>query len=299
MQGLNFNHLHYFWTVARSGSVSAGARSLGVAQPTVSAQLRQLEQAVGEPLFERLGRRLELTPTGRMVRAYADDIFALGQELQQALTGSGGRASELRIGVAEEVPKLVAWRLLRPALQREQAVRVRCRQDRGERLLAELRMHNLALVLSSEPAPPGGRVRLDSFLLDESRIAIVAPPGEAERYRADFPQSLDGAPFLLQADKTSLRHQLDQWFADNGLHPRIVGEFEDPALLKVFAAGGMGLSASPLSVLDELSNHYGLELVAELPEIRERCYLISSQRQGRHPVVQAATGGGHGAAGPA
>ena len=292
MQGLNFHHLHSFWMVARTGSVSEAARVLGVAQPTVSEQLRRLERAVGQALVERAGRGLELTATGRLVRAYADDIFTLGQELQQAISGGEGRPGELRVGVAEEVPKLVAWRLLRPAFERGEAVRLWCRQDRGERLLAELRMHNLDLVLSSEPAPPGGRVRLDSFLLDESGLAIVAAPDQVARYRAGFPQSLDGAPMLLQADKTSLRRQLDRWFADEGIHPRIVGEFEDPALLKSFAAGGMGLAAAPVSILEDLRHHYDLEPVAELPDLVERCYLITSQRQLRHPLVQAASGEG-------
>ncbi|MDA3961935.1 MAG: LysR family transcriptional regulator [Planctomycetota bacterium] len=289
MNNLNYHHLHYFWMVARHGSVSEAARRLSLAQPTISAQLRHLEQAVGGKLFTRSGRGLELTDTGKLVRSYADDIFALGQELEHALSGSGGRALPLRIGVAEEVSKLVAWRLLRPGLQ-EGAARLYFRQDRGERLLSELRMHNLDLVLATEPAPAAGRVRLDSHLLDEADIGVFAPPGQAEHYRDEFPASLEAAPFLLQADKTNLRHKLDQWFADEGLHPRIVGEFEDPALLKVFASDGMGLLAAPLSIQDELRDRYGIELVAVIPSVTERYYLVTTHRQTRHPMVVAAQG---------
>lgn len=288
MEPLNFHHLHYFWTVAREGSVSAAARRLSVSQPTVSGQLRQLERTLGEPLIRRVGRRIELTETGRIVRAYADDIFALGQELTHILDGQpSGRPLRLSVGISDVIPKLVAWRVIQPALGIDVPLRLACVQDKPERLVAELRMHNLDLVLTDSPVSGAGRTRTYSHLLGECPVSFFAPPGRLTAYRKGFPRSLEAAPFLLPAEGTNLRQSLENWFAERGVRPQIVGEFDDPALLKVFARGGLGCFAAPSVVDDEVHRQYGVRRIAVVRELREGFYVVSAERKLRHPAVVA------------
>ena len=288
MEWLNYHHLLYFWTVARHGSVSAASDELRLAQPTVSGQLRMLEDALGEKLFHRVGRRMVLTDMGRTVFRYADEIFTLGRELTDVVKGRPtGRPVRLVVGVADAVSKLIAYRLLQPALQLPEPVRIVCREDRPERLLAELSVHGLDLVLSDAPVGPAIKVRAFNHLLGECGVGFFAAPGLAKRLAGRFPGSLHGAPMLLPTETTALRRALDQWFDAQGIRPQVVSEFEDSALLKVFGQQGLGVFPAPSAIDAEVRRQYGVRLVGTTTAVRERFYAISVERRLKNPAVVA------------
>ncbi len=283
---LNYHHLEYFWAVARTGSVAAAARELHVSQPTISAQLRTLATALGTPLFRRVGRRLVLTDEGRTVFRYADEMFTLGRELLDALAGrAAGRPLVFHVGVADVLPKLVAFRLLEPALQLSEPVRLVCEEGPPRALLARLAAHELDLVLSDAPVGADSNVRAYSHLLGECGLTVCGAAPLAQRLRRGFPGSLDGAPLLLPTSAAPLRRALDRWLAERGLRPRIVGEFEDTALLKVFGEAGAGLFAVPSVVADDVVRRYGVRRVGRIAEVRARFYALSVERRVKHPAV--------------
>ena len=248
MQWLNYHHLLYFWTVAREGSVVRAAETLSLTQPTVSGQIRALEIALGEKLFERAGRRLVLTDVGRTAFRYADEIFSLGREMLDTLNDRPtGRPLRLAVGIADVVPKLIVRRLLEPALNLPEAVQIVCREGKTDRLLAALSLHELDVVLADTPMGAGVSVRAFNHLLGESPVSIFAPRALAARYRKQFPASLDQAPMLLPTENTTVRRSIDQFFGAQGIRPRIVAEFEDSALLKAFGETGAGLFPRPPS----------------------------------------------------
>lgn len=288
LEWLNYHHLRYFWAAAREGGVTLASRRLHVSQPTISAQIKELERALGERLFNREGRSLVLTDVGRAVFRYADEIFGLGRELLDTVKGRpGGRPARLTVGVANVVPKMIAYRLLEPALRLPEPVVVACVEDRPERLLAELAVHALDLVIMDAPVSPTVNVRAYSHALGECGVAIFGRRSLASEHRRGFPGSLDGAPFLLPMQGTSLRRALDQWFATAGIRPRLVGEFEDSALLKVFGQAGRGLFAAPLAIAKDVERQHGVRRVGEVPGLRERFYAISVERRLKHPAVIA------------
>ena len=288
MEWLNYHHLLYFWVVAHQGSITRASAQLRLAQPTISGQLRALENALGEKLFTRAGRSLVPTEVGRVVLRYADEIFSLGRELTDTLKGRPtGRPVRFRVGVADVVPKLIAYRLLKPALQLPEPVWLVCREDKPDRLLAELAVYGLDLVLSDAPAGPAVRIRAFNHLLGECAVSVLGVPPLAAVYRRNFPRSLDGAPFLLPTENTSLRRSLDQWFDSQGIRPRIAGEFEDSALLKVFAQAGAGLFAVHSVIEAKVQRQYGVRRVGPLHQVRERFYAISVERRIKHPAVVA------------
>lgn len=288
MEWLNYHHLLYFWTVARTGGVSAASAELRLAQPTISGQLRALEDALGEKLFHRVGRRLELTDVGRMVFRYADEIFTLGRELMDAVRGRPtGRPLRLAVGVADQLAKLITYRLIEPALKLPEPVHVVCREDKPERLLADLALHDLDLVLSDAPIHPSVKVRAFSHLLGECGVTIFGTKDLAAKYRRQFPRSLDGAPCLLPTENTSLRRSLDQWFDQQSLRPSVVSEFEDSALLSSFGERGLGLFPGPTAIEAEIRRQYGVVVVGRLEQVRERFYAISVERRLKHPAVVA------------
>lgn len=285
---LNYHHLLYFWTVVREGGVVRAAERLGLSQPTVSSQIRTLEGSLGERLFTRRGRTLALTDTGRVVHEYADQIFSLGRELVDTVRDRPtGRALRLSVGIVDVMSKAIAHRLLAPALRIGQPVHLVCREDRAERLLAELSVHGLDVVLTDGPVPSSTKVRAFTHLLGESGVSFFAATRIAAGLRRRFPESLTDAPMLLPTDNTMLRRHLDQWLADRGIRPDIVGEFEDSALLSVFAQGGGGVMAAPTVVEREMRTQFGLRVVGRVPEIRERFYAISVERRINHPAVVA------------
>ena len=288
MEWLNYHHLLYFWMVAREGSVTRASQQLRLAQPTISGQLRSLENALGEKLFARVGRGLVLTEVGRVVYRYADEIFGLGRELQDTLKGRPtGRPVRLMVGVADVLPKLMAYRLLLPALTLPEPVHVVCREGTPEKLLAQLSVHGLDLVLSDAPMSPGLNVRAFSHLLGECGVSFFGSAKLVAAHRKGFPKSLRGAPLLLPTENTTLRRSLDQWFDTHGIRPRVVGEFEDSALLEVFGRAGKGLFPAPDSIEAEVRAHFGVKLVGRLPGVRERFYAISVERRLKHPAVVA------------
>lgn len=288
MDRLNYHHLLYFWTIVREGGVARAAQKLRLAQPTVSGQIRVLEGALGEKLFERSGRRLVTTEVGKLVFRYADEIFGLGQELTDVLRGRpAGRPVRLAVGIADVVPKIVAHRLLEPALQMPEPVRLEVREDTHERLLAELALHHLDLVLTDAPVGPSTRVRAFNHLLGETAVDLFAVPRLAARLRSGFPRSLDGAPMLLPAPETALRRALEAWFESLGVRPRVVAEFDDSALLKVFGQRGAGVLAAPAAIAAEIRSMHGLMSLGRAGRIREHYYAISVERRLQHPAVLA------------
>jgi LysR family transcriptional activator of nhaA len=288
MEWLNYHHLYYFWTVARHGSIASAVNELRLAQPTISGQLRQLEEALGEKLFQRAGRGLKLTEVGQVAFRYAEEIFSLGRELQDVLKGRpAGRPVHFRVGISDQVPKLVTYRILQPALQLQDAVVLSCREDSPEVLLAELSNHQLDLVLSDSPVPSWVRVKAYSHLLGSSTVTLFAAKPLAARYRRGFPQSLDGAPMLLPMEGSALRRQLEQWFDQCGVRPRVVAEFQDSALLKTFGEEGVGIFPSPTAIEREVRRYYNAFPVGRAGGLTDRFYAISVERKLKHPAVLA------------
>jgi LysR family transcriptional activator of nhaA len=290
MDWLNYHHLLYFWTVAREGSVSKAAERLRLSQPTVSAQVRMLEKALGERLFLRTGRSLALTDVGRLAYRYADEIFGIGREMIATFRGRPtGRALQLTVGVENAVPKLIVYRLLRPAIESPNALRLICREDDAEQLMAQLATYALDVVVATAPAPPHVRVKVFNHLLGESTTAFFAPPAMAARLKRRFPHSLHNTPLLLPTTNNPLRRALDDWFEAEGIAPRVVGEFEDSALMTAFGHGAGGAFAAPVAIERDVCRFFGVRVIGRTDAIRERYYAISVERRLKHPGVLAVT----------
>jgi len=288
MEWFNYHHLLYFWTVVREGGVGRAAEKLRLSQPTVSAQVRALEERLGEKLFTRVGRRLVPTDVGQVVYRYADEIFSLGRELVDTVQGRAtGRPMRLVVGVADVLSKQIAYRLLAPALDLPTPVRMICREARAESLLAALAVHEVDLVLADTPVPPTVHVKAYSHLLGESDVTCFAAPALARRLRRRFPQSLSGAPMLLPGEGTVVRRQLEDWFQATGIRPTIVGEFDDSALMKAFGEQGAGVFVGPTVIGEEIRRQYRVQAIGGIDAIRERFYAISHERRFKHPAVVA------------
>ncbi|MCC6764795.1 MAG: transcriptional activator NhaR [Deltaproteobacteria bacterium] len=288
MEWLNYHHLLYFWLTVKTGGVTEASEELRLSQSTVSAQIRALERALDEKLFRRQGRRLVPTDTGQTVFRYADEIFALGREMVDTVKDRPtGRPLRLNVGVADVLPKLVAHRLLAPALELDVPVRLVCSEGKPATLLAELALHRLDVVLSDVPADPGVALKVFTHLLGECDVALVAAPALAAKHRRGFPRSLGGAPLLLPAPGSALRRGLDQWLEGHDLRPRVVGEFEDSALMQAFGREGVGIVPVPSVVERAVARQYGMRVIARLPDVRERFYAISAERRLKHPAVVA------------
>ncbi|MCK6508169.1 LysR family transcriptional regulator [Myxococcota bacterium] len=286
---LNYHHLHYFWLVAREGSLTRAAARLRLAPSTVSAQIKALEGTLGAPLFARQGRRLVPTPTGRLVAAYADEIFGLGRELVDTVrhAGDSDRALRLRVGVASIVPRLVGWRLLSPVLEVDgRPVHLSCRVDSAEALVADLALHRLDLVLADAPVGLAREVHADSRLLGHSGVTVLGTPALAERFGPGFPGSLAGAPMLLPDAATTLRGGIEAFLLQRDLAPQVVAEFSDSALMKAFGRRGAGLFPVPSLVRDEVVATYGVVPLGELEGVVERLYALTMPRRTPHPAVQ-------------
>lgn len=288
MDWLNYHHLRYFWTVAREGSLVAAGKVLRLSHPTLSAQIHALEDQLGEKLFVRVGRRLALTEMGRVVYRYAEEIFSLGRDMVDTVKGrASGQPLRLDVGIADAVPKLIVRRLLQPALSLPEPVRLVCYEDAYEKLLADLALHTLDIVISDAPVPPGSSVRAFNHLLGETGVSLFGTKSLASTYRRGFPKSLDGAPLLLPLENLTLRRSLNQWFDRHDIKPRVVAEFEDSALLKVFGADGVGIFPAPTVMESDVSRQYGVQVLGRAPEVRERFYAISVERKLKNPAVVA------------
>jgi LysR family transcriptional activator of nhaA len=290
VEWLNYHHLLYFWTVAREGGISKAADRLGLSQPTISAQIKLLETALGERLLQRKGRSLVLTDVGRIVDRYADEIFSVGRELLETLKGRpSGRAPQLTVGVADAVPKLVVCRLLRPLTEGARPVQITCLEGHPDQLVAQLATHALDVVISDTPAAPHVRVNVFSHLLGESGTTFFAGAAVARRLARRFPRSLDRAPTLLPTFNNALRRALEQWFQSEDLRPMVAGEFEDSALLNAFGEAGRVVFPAPTAIEREVCRNYRVAVVGRTSAVRQRYYAMTTERRVKHPGVVAIT----------
>jgi len=286
MEWLNYHHLRYFWVVAKQGSLKKAADKLHVSQPSMSEQIKELEEALGEALFRRSGRSNVLTDAGQIAFRYAEEIFSRGAELANAIRQRPGVQSlRLHVGVADAVPKLVTNEILKPVLAMPQTVHVICREGKMEDLLAQLAAHQLDIVLSDEPPSSSVKFRVFSQLLGESGITFCAAGKLAESLRKGFPESLHNAPALLPAENTAMRRSLDKWFRDKQIHPRVIAEFEDGALMKVMGAEGKGFIPVPTVVLHEALTRYRFKVIGTSENCRDQFYAITAERRITHPAV--------------
>lgn len=288
MSTINYKHLHYFWVVAKCGGIGRAGEQLHLTPQTISGQIGMLEEALGTTLFDRIGRRLELNDTGRMVFSYADEIFTLGEELEDMLRNRpGGRPLQFTVGVVDSLQKSIVRLLLEPALNLPETLRIVCREGKLDTLLAGLAIRGLDIVLADGPMPPNSNVRGFSHLLGECGVAFFAAPSLAKRHKKTFPQSLDGAPFLLPGEDAALRPRLLRWFDKERIRPRIVGEFDDGALLKEFGEAGVGIFAAPAAVAAQVKKQYGVQEIGRTDALTEQFYAISVERRLSHPAVLA------------
>ena len=292
---LNFRHLHYFWVVAKEGSVTRAAERLNLAVQTVSAQLASLEQSVGKSLFSTQGRRLVLTEAGRVALRYADQIFLLGEQLQDALSETGiDRTMRLTVGLSDSLPKLIASRLLDAALALPERVKLVCFEGQFESLLGELSVHKLDVVLTDRAVPPGTNLRVFSHLLGETEISLYGVPALAKQYVPDFPTSLRGAPMLLPTRNNAIRARIDHWFESQDVLTDVIGEFDDNALLQSFGRNGRGLFPAPSVLAKEVREQFDAIPVGVMHGVREQFYAISTERKIQHPAIEAILTAMHG-----
>lgn len=290
MEWLNYHHLRYFWMVAREGGLRPAAEKLHVSAPSISAQIRELEEALGERLFRRIGRTNVLTDAGQVVLRYADEIFSLGRELANAVKQRPtAKALRLHVGVADSFPKLVTQQILEPVFALPQVVHVICREGKVEDLLAQLVAHRLDVVLADEPAPGSLKVRVFNHPMGECGVTFCAAPQLASSLKKGFPRSLHQAPALLPAETTGLRRSLDRWFQSLGIAPRIVAEFEDAALMKVMASDGRGFIPVPSVVAQEAVDRFSLRTIGATEKCRDQFFAITADRRIHHPAVAVLT----------
>ena len=285
---LNYKQLHHFWTVARAGGIVRGSERSGLAPQTLSGQIAALEATLGVSLFRRQGRRLVLTDSGHMALDYAEEIFRLGSELEQALQSRAtGRAVPFRVGVADVVPKAIAWLLLAPSMELPDPMRIVCREGKLEQLLGELAIHRLDVVLADSPLPSNMDVRGYSHTLGESTIGFFASLALAAGLQGGFPACLDGAPLLLPGEQAAVRAPLLRWLEANGLRPRIVGEFDDSALMRAFGEAGAGIFPGAVLASEQLCAQGNMRRLGDAAEVVETYYAISVERRLTHPAVRA------------
>ncbi|WP_293778957.1 transcriptional activator NhaR [uncultured Oxalicibacterium sp.] len=288
MNAINYKHLHYFWVVAKSGGIGRASERLHLTPQTISGQISSFEDMLGYPLFNRVGRRLELNDAGRVVLSYADEIFTIGEELQEILrTRPDGLPMQFRVGVADAVPKAIAYLLLEPSMELPDSLRLVCREGTLTDLLADLAIHRLDIVIADSPMPANIDVRGYNHLLGECGVSFFAADGLAKQYKKGFPKSLDGAPFLMPGELAAVRPRLLRWFEKERVHPRIVGEFDDGALLQAFGEAGKGIFAAPSAVADQLRKQSGVTELGSTNLVTEQFYAISVERQLTHPAVVA------------
>lgn len=287
MRHLNYNHLLYFWTVASEGSIAKATESLHLTPQTISGQLKLLEEAVGEPLFNRVGRGLVLTETGHLVFQYADEIFTLGSELTSRIkTGRVVIPAVLTVGIVNAIPKLIAYRILSPVLESDVPVRLECREGSLDSLLGDLAVHKLDLILSDCSIPGGLNVKAFSHALGDSEIQMFGKSDLIKRFQKDFPNSLHGAAMLLPTRDNPIRRGLEDWFEQQDITPTVVAEFEDSALMKAFGAAGSGIFPVPAATVSEVRAMYNVTPLGPLIPVKEAYYAISPERKLRHPAVK-------------
>lgn len=285
---LNYKQLHHFWNVARAGGIVRASERSGLAPQTLSGQIAALEASLEVTLFRRRGRGLVLTETGQMVLDYAEEIFRVGNELEEALRSrAAGRTLPFRVGIADVVPKAIAWVLLAPAMHLPEPVRIVCRENKLERLLGELAIHKLDVVLADEPLPAQMDVRGYSHKLGESTISFFAAPALADGLDGPFPECLNDAPLLIPGADAAVRRPLMHWLEERRIAPRIIGEFDDNALMKAFGEGGIGVFPATTLIAGEICRQHRVRCIGEAPAVREAYYAISVERRISHPATLA------------
>ena len=288
MASLNFKHLRYFWMVAKMGSIARAAMQLHLTPQSISGQLSEFSSTLGVELFRRTGRNLELTDAGRRILSYAEDIFTTGDELLAALHDqTAKKILPFHVGIADNVSKSVAYRLVEPALTLADPVRLVCREGRLASLLADLAIHRLDMIIADRVMPTNLNVRGYSHLLGESGLTVFGTSSLAKSLSGDFPAMLDGAPFLLPGEDVAIRPKLIQWFEANDLRPHIVGEFDDSALVKAFGQAGAGLFIAPTAIADHVCEQYKVVVVGRIDSVVEHLYAITTERQITHPAIVA------------
>jgi LysR family transcriptional activator of nhaA len=289
---LNYRQLHYFWVVAKTGSIVRACEQLNLTPQTISGQISLLEQTYGIELFRRVGRQLELTEAGRQTLPYAEQMFQLGGELELMLRAQPNEQQILfRVGVADVVPKSIVYRLIAPTMELSEPLRITCREDKLERLLADLAIQRLDLVISDSPMPSHLDIKGYSQKLGECGISFFATAELAARYGRDFPRSLHGAPLLIPGPETVVRSRLQRWFAEQQIQPQIVGEFDDSALMQAFGQSGSGIFIGPSVIADEVQRQYGVQVIGQTDAVSESFYAISVERKVKHPGIVAITEG--------
>jgi LysR family transcriptional activator of nhaA len=294
MATINFKHLRYFWAVAKSGSIARASSQLHVTPQSISSQLAELEEALGTGLFRRVGRGLEMTDIARRIVSYAEEIFGLEAELLAVVRDQGSRtALPFRIGIADSVPKSLTYRVVEPALHMGEPVRLFCKEGRLVSLLADLSVHRLDMVIADRVMPPDLKVRAYNHLLGSSDVTVFGAEALVQTLGGTFPSAVDGAPFLLPGEEAAIRPALDRWFEAQRVHPRIVGEFDDSAMLKAFGQGGAGLFVAPTAIADYVCRQYDVRALGRIDSVVEQLYAITTERRMQHPgalaVSQAAS----------
>lgn len=288
MATLNFKHLRYFWMVAKAGSIARASAQLHVTPQSISGQLRELEAALGTPLLKRAGRGLELTEAGRRILSYAEEIFALGDELMEvARDGEAKAALPFRIGIADSVPKLLTYRIVEPIMQLEAPLKLVCREGRLVSLLADLAVHRLDMVIADRPMPHDVNVRAFNHRLGASDVTVFGAPQLLRSSKGKFPSLLDKAPFLMPGESVAIRPALERWFESVHVRPRVVGEFDDGALLKAFGQGGSGFFVAPSAIAGPVSRQYGVRAIGHIEAVVEHLYAITTERRMTHPAIVA------------
>ena len=287
---MNYKHLYYFWVVAKAGSLTKACDRLHLAPQTISGQIGTLEAAFDVKLFERIGKGLNLTETGRMVLGYADEIFSLGSKLEETVHQlPPTRPMTLKVGITDVVPKSISYRLLAPVLAMDEPVYLDCREAKLEDLLGELAVHRLDLVLADQPMPTTVDVRGFNHRLGDCGITFFAKKDVVAKYKGSFPQTLHGEPLLLPSEGTAARVRLLRWLTDQQIHPRIVGEFDDSALMKVFGQAGTGVFFVPSVIETEVASQYHVEVIGRTEEVIEEFFVISVERRITHPAIATIT----------
>lgn len=288
MNNLNYKHLRYFWMVAKTGSIAKAAEQLFLTPQSISGQLTEFANVLGVELFRRSGRNLEVTDAGRKVLSYADEIFSIGDELIEAIHDQRTKKSTpLKVGIADSVSKLVAYRLLEPALELVEPIRLICREGRLVPLLAELSVNRLDMIIADRPMPNHLNVRGFNHLLGESQLTVFGAPSLIKKLANDFPSCLDQAPFLMPGEDAAIRSKLEQWLGNNNLHPIINGEFDDSALMKSFGQAGVGLFAAPSTNAAHICEQYKVQPIGKIDAVVEQVYMITTERQVKHPAIMA------------
>jgi LysR family transcriptional activator of nhaA len=290
---VNFKHLHYFWVAAKAGGIVRAGEQLHTTPQTLSGQIKLLEDRLGRRLFRKSGRQLELTDDGRVALRYADEIFGLGSELEAAMRerrrSGGDQVLEFRVGIEDAVAKSVAYMLLEPALALDEPIRLICTEGRFDDLLAQLALHRMDLVIADEPLPRRLSVKAYNHALGSSTMSFFCAPALARQLQGPFPDCLNGAPMLIPGASSTVRSQFESWLTVHGLHPRVVAEFEDGALMKAFGREGRGVFISPTVVEQQTCAQYGVEIIGRSGDLTEQFYAISVERRITHPGVAAIT----------